>query len=55
MNAFNYIKEKYPHVTVVKATDSGKVIRVVTAKSRMTLNTAELTPAKIDFLISHLV
>lgn len=54
MNAYNYIKKNYPGVTVSKQTDSGKVIRVVTAKSRLTLNTAELTEEKIDFLLSHI-
>lgn len=55
MNAYLYIKIKYPHLTVSKQTDSGKVITVSTNKSRMTLNTRELNIEKIDFLVSHLV
>ena len=54
MNAFDYIKKNYPGVTVSKQTDSGKVIKVRTEKSCLTLNTAELTEEKIDFLLSHI-
>ena len=54
-NIYEYIKKHYPNVTVVKATDSGKIIRVVTEKSNITLDTAKLNVIKVDMILKYIL
>lgn len=54
-NIYEYIKKHYPNVTVVKATDSGKIIRVVTEKSNITLETAKLNVFKVDMILKNIL
>lgn len=55
INIYEYIKKHYPNVTVVKASDGAKIIRVVTEKSNITLDITKLNVFKVDMILKNIL
>ena len=55
MNFYEYIKKHYPNLTVVKSSDNAKVLRIVTKKSNITLDTTKLNVFKVDMILKNIL
>ena len=55
MNAWEYIKKNYPHLTVTKQCDGAKVIRVSTEKSSILLDTSKMDLIDLQIILKNIL
>ena len=55
INHYEYIKKHYPNLTVCKATDTAKVIRIVTEKSNFFLDTSNLNLIELKIILNKIL
>lgn len=55
INAYEYIKNNYPNLTVSKLSDNAKVIRVSTKKSSILLDTSTLDLFDLQIILKNIL